>query len=450
MMRNGLKLLLLTLPLAAAGAGYLAYTVNTKAPPAQVETGEIATPVRVITAAETSIRPVVTGFGLVAPAKTFEAIAQVAGTVAWVNPELARGAILPAGAELVRIASEDYEIALAQAEANVGAAEAKLTELSVSEDNQRAALEIERDVLALRADELARSEALLEGGARAQATVDTARAAWLAQRQKVQTIESTIALIPAQRAGLEESAAAARAAGDAARLNLARTTLTLPFDARVAQVSVEEGRFLRAGEVAAVLDGTDRAEIEAQVPIAELRRLLRLAAPDAAAFAADPTAMTSVLRGLDLGAEVRLNLGDDALRWSGHVDRVSDMIDPKTGTLGVIVVVDAAYGSAVPGAQPPLTKGMFVEVSIAGRPVTGLAVPRSALWDGTLFVAGDGDRLERRHVSTTLIQDRIALITNGISNGDRVVVSDLLVPLESMALAPVADEALTAELGSMR
>ena len=199
-----------------------------------------------------------------------------------------------------------------------------------------------------------------------------------------------------------------------------------------------------------MLDGTDRAEIEAQVPIAELRRLLRLAAPDAAAFAADPTAMTSVLRGLDLGAEVRLNLGDDALRWSGHVDRVSDMIDPKTGTLGVIVVVDAAYGSAVPGAQPPLTKGMFVEVSIAGRPVTGLAVPRSALWDGTLFVAGDGDRLERRHVSTTLIQDRIALITNGISNGDRVVVSDLLVPLESMALAPVADEALTAELGSMR
>ena len=58
---------------------------------------------------------------------------------------------------------------------------------------------------------------------------------------------------------------------------------------------------------------------------------------------------------------------------------MSDTIDPKTGTLGVIVVVEAAYGSAVPGAKPPLTKGMFVEVSIAGHPVTGLAVPRCAL-----------------------------------------------------------------------
>ncbi|HCQ67332.1 MAG TPA: efflux RND transporter periplasmic adaptor subunit, partial [Rhodobacteraceae bacterium] len=321
-----------------------------------------------------------TGFGLVAPAETFEAIAQVGGTVAWVNPELARGAVLPAGAELLRIAPDDYDLALAQAEANTRAAQAKLAELAVSADNQRAALEIERDVLTLRADELARVEALREGGSRAQAAVDTARAAWLAQRQKVQSIESTLALIPSQRVGLEANTAAARAAGETARLNRARTTLTLPFAARVAQVSVEEGRFLRVGEVAAVLDGIAQAEVEAQIPVTELRRLLRLAAPDAAAFAADPAAMTAVLRGLGLGAQVRLDLGDDALSWPGRVDRVSDTIDPKTGTLGVIVVVDAAYTSAVPGAQPPLTKGMFVEVGIAGRPVSGLAVPRSALW----------------------------------------------------------------------
>lgn len=445
-MRNSLKLLFLTLPIAAAGVGFLVFTMNAKAPPAMVEAKEIATPVRTITAAATSVRPLITGFGLVAPGRTFDAIGQVAGTVAWVNPELARGAILPAGADLVRIAPEDYEIALVQAKANVAAAEAKIAELSVSEDNQHAALEIERDVLTLRADELARTEALLEGGSRAQAAVDTARAAWLAQRQKVQSIESTLALIPAQRAGLEESAAAARAAGDAARLNLTRTKLTLPFEARVAQVSVEQGQFLRAGEVAAVLDGTDRAEIEAQVPVAELRRLLKLAAPDAAAFAADPTTMTKVLQGLALSAEVRLDLGADPLRWSGRVDRVSDTIDPRTGTLGVIVVVDAVYETAIPASQPPLTKGMFVEVAITGQPVSGFVVPRSALRDGMLFVAGKDDRLERRPVSPVLIQDDIALISEGLADGDKVVVSDLLVPIEGMALAPLNDAALTAVL----
>ena len=449
-MRSGLKILLLTLPLAAAGAGYLAFTIKTKAPPVQVEAGAVATPVRVIAAVEASVRPVVTGYGLVTPAETFEAIAQVGGTVAWVNPELSRGAVLPAGAELVRIATEDYDLALAQAEASVRAAEAKLAELAVSEDNQRAALEIERDVLALRADELARTEALLEGGARAQAAVDTARAAWLAQRQKVQSVESILALIPAQRAGLDETAAAARAAGETARLNLARTVLTLPFAARVAEVSVETGRYLRAGETAAVLDGTAEAEIEAQVPVAELRRMLRLAAPDAAAFAADPTAMTTVLRALDLGAEVRLDLGDEVLSWPGRVDRVSDTIDPRTGTLGVIVVVDGAYAGAVPGAQPPLTKGMFVEVAIAGRPVTGLAVPRSALVDGAVLVADEAARLRRTPVETALIQDDIILISNGLSSGAEVVVSDLLVPVDGMALAPVTDDALAAALGAAR
>ena len=36
-MRPSLKLLLLTLPFAAAGAGFLGITVRTKAPPARIE-----------------------------------------------------------------------------------------------------------------------------------------------------------------------------------------------------------------------------------------------------------------------------------------------------------------------------------------------------------------------------------------------------------------------------
>ena len=450
MMRSGLKLLLLTLPLAAVGVGFLAYTVQTKTPPAQVAPGEAAVPIRVITAIETALRPMVTGYGLVAPAETFDAIAEVGGTVAWVNPALERGAFLPAGADLVRIATDDYDLALAQAEANIRAAVAQQAELAVSQDNQRAALAIENDILALRAEELARAETLFAGGSRAQAAVDTARAAWLVQRQKVQSIESVLALIPAQRAGLDETVASARIAGETARLNLARTTLTLPFAARVAQVAVETGRFLRAGEVAAVLDGTARTKVEAQVPAAELRRLLRLSAPDAAAFAVDPAAMTQVLRGLDLTAELRLDLDSDTLTWPGRVDRVSDTIDPRAGTLGVIVVVDATGAQAMPGARLPLTKGMFVEVIIAGRPVIGHAVPRGAVHDGAVHVVGTGSRLQRRPVEIAFIQDRIAMISDGLAEGDEIVVTDIPVPVEGALLAPVADHDLAATLGRPR
>lgn len=449
-MRNGLKLLLVTLPVIALGAGYLAVTVKTKAPPAQVAASERATPVRVVTVAPGALAPRLNGYGLVAPAETFEAIAQVAGTVAWVNPDLKRGALLPAGTVLLRIAEEDYALAVAQAEANIRAAEARLAELDVSEANSRAALEIERAALDLKAADRARAEKLNAAGTLPEAGLEATQAAELAQRQKVQTLESALALIPTQRRVQEEQIAVSLAAAETARLNLARTTLSLPFDARVASVAIEAGRFLKSGEVAATLDGTAVAEVEAQVPVAKLRDLLRLAAPDATAYAADPAAMTEVLQGLGLAAELRLDLGDEVLTWPGRVARVSDTIDARTGTLGVIVEVAGAYAGAVPGDRPPLTKGMFVEVEITGRPAEGIVVPRAALAAGQIWLAAADDRLVAAPVTTLFTKDDLVLVGAGLAAGDRVVVSDLAVPLPGLLLAPVEDAALAARLEAAR
>lgn len=445
-MRSGFKMILVALPLAALGAGFLVYTIRTKAPPVQVEQAERATPVRVITARDGAVTPVVIGHGLVAPARTFEAIAQVGGTVAEIHTRLARGAVLPAGAMLVRIADEDYALAVAQAEANIRSAEARLAELAVSEENQRLALEIETQVLALKTADLERAETLQAGGNIPRTALDAARAAHLAQRQKVQSIDSTLALIPTQRAVQMEQIAVSRAALETARLNLARTELHLPFAARVSDVKVETGRFLRVGEVAATFDGVETAEVEARVPVADLRRLLRMAAPDADAYAADPTAITEVLRGLGLSAEVRLDLGDEILRWPARVDRVSDTIDAKTATLGVIVAVEGAYAGATPGDQPPLTKGMFVEVAISGPKVEGRVVPRAALSEGALRLAGDDDRLDVRAVTPVLIEGEVAVIADGLDAGERVVVSDPPVAVAGMLLTPLEDEALAARL----
>jgi len=450
MMRNALKLILLTLPLIGAGVGYLAFTVQTKAPPDQVVAAERAVAVRVIPARAGAVAPTLRGYGLVTPAETFEAIAQVSGTVAWTNPGLQRGVALPAGTPLLRIAEEDYDLALAQAEANLRAAEAKLDELAVSQDNQRAALEIEREALALKAADLARARSLFEGGNLPQSGLDNARSAELVQRQKVQGIEAGLALIPTQRAVQQEQIAVSRAAAEAARLNLGRTTLTLPIEARVASVTVEAGRFLRSGEVAATLDGTGVAEVEAQVPVARLRALLRHAAPDAAAFAADPAAMTMLLQSLSLKAEVRLVLGNETLTWPARVARVSETIDPRTGMLGVIVEVEDAYSGAAPAERPPLTKGMFVEVEIAGKPVEGLVVPRAALSGNSLWLVGADDRLVAATVAPLLKQDELAVIGEGLDAGARVVASDIPFALPGMLLAPVEDDALAAAMARAR
>ncbi len=267
----------------------------------------------------------------------------------------------------MRLSPVDFNLAIAQANANIRAAEARLAELAVSEANQTAALEIEKQALALKAADLERAETLFAGGTIPQTVRDTARTAHLAQRQKVQAVESTLALLPTQRAVQTEQIAVYQASLETAKLNLERTELTLPFAARVASTSVEVGQFVRVGQTAAVLDGIEAAEVEAQVSIAALRNLMQSTRISADAVAIDPSMMTEALRHLGLSAEVHLRLGQDVLSWSASVDRISDTIDQKTGTLGVIVRVDTAYSGAGAGQTPAADQGHVRRSDAEGR-----------------------------------------------------------------------------------
>lgn len=447
-MKSGWKLALITVPLVAIGVGFLGYMVATKPPPERKVLVERAVAVRVIVAAERLVSPTVIGFGLASPARTYEAIAQVGGTVEYVNPELEKGAILPAGSVLLRLSTADYDLAIAQANANIRAVEAVLTELAVLKKNQASALAIENEARMLKVNDLARVEKLFAGGTVSQNSLDGARTLLLAQRQKVLAIENTLALLPTQREVQLQQIAVYQAVLEIAKLNLSRTELTLPFAARVASVSVEAGQYLSVGKTSAVLDGIDAAEVVAQVPVAELLMLLQSARSVAGSFASDPTSMTQKLRDLALSAEVQLLLGDDIVRWPAVVDRISDIIDQKTGTVGVILRVSSAYSSAEPGKRPPLTKGMFVRVVLSAKPVTGIVVPRSALRSGQLLIAGDDNRLTLVPVTPFLVQDGIALITGGLEQGQRVVVSDVSPVIPGLLLNVTQDDTLMEQLAT--
>lgn len=445
-MKSGFKLVFVTLPILAIGAGVLAYMVATSPPPERIALTERATPVRVIIARTQAVTPRIVGFGLINPARTYEAISQVGGTVEYVNPDLRKGAILPAGAVLVRLSPVDFNLAIAQATANIRAAEARLAELTVSQANQTSALKIEQQALALKSAELERSETLFAGGTIPQTVRDAARTAHLVQRQKVQAVASTLALLPTQRAVQSEQIAVYQASLETAKLNLERTELTLPFPARVASTTVEVGQFVRVGQTAAVLDGVEAAEVEAQVSIRALRGLIQSNRISADAMPVAPSRMTEALGRMGLAANVHLRLGQDVVTWTASVDRISDTIDQKTGTLGVIVRVDAAYSGMEPGKRPPLTKGMFVEVTLKAQPTNGIAVPRSALRDGQLLVADAADRLQVVPVDFDLVQDGIALITDGVAEGARIVVSTPSPAIAGMLLIATEDSDLMARL----
>ena len=447
-MRNLLKLLLLTFPLIGAGVAFVGWTISTKPAPAQADIAERAVAVRVITATPAALAPTATGFGLITPARSFEAIAQVGGTAEWVNPQLKNGDILPGGATIVRLSTADTTLAIAQARANIRAAEARLAEIAVSESNLQAALQIEEQSLELKQAELARLEQLFSAGTASKVARDGAKSAWLAQRQKVQNLQNSLALLPTQRQVQKEQIAVQEAALKTAELNLARAEITLPFTARVGAVSVEVGQLVRVGQTVAAFDGIDAAEVEAQISASDLQKLFAALGNGGQALALNPSAMGDTLSNLPIGASVRLRLGQQAVTWPGTVDRVSNSIDPKTGTIGVIVRIDNAYRSAEPGSRPPLTRGMFVEARLSAAPLDGILVPRAALRGTQLLVVDTDSRLAMVPVTVALRQGDLALITGGIAPGASIVVSTPVPLVEGLLLAPREDRATMAELAA--
>lgn len=402
---------------------------------------------RVIAAPELAIVPRVLGYGSVKPEKVWNAAAQVSGEIVYVHHNFKKGAILPAGTELIRISPADYELAIAQAEANIRSSEAKLTELDVSQENTRLALAIEQRGLELREKELARKQELLASGTVAQSAVDQESRDTLAQRKKVQDLENSMRLIPTQKTVETEQKAVFQAQLEAAKLDLKRTSVKMPFAARIAEASGEIGQFVQVGQSLAVADGVKTSEVDAQVPISLFRQLASAVSQDRMPVGITPETIKRVVKALGISVVVRLGAGDQVVEWDARFSRVSDTIDPNTRTIGIIVSVDGAYAQAIAGVRPPLSKGMFVEVELSTRP-TGprVVVPRSALHGKRLYVVTAENRLEIRVVKPGLAQGGFVEIVEGLASGEKIVVSDLSPAIDGMLLRTTADEQALAAL----
>ncbi len=436
---------LLILPPIAIGVAILVYVVSNKAPPPAVPATELARHVRVISVEPMPVIPRVIGYGNVNPEKVWKAAAEVRGTVTYVHPEFKKGAIMRAGTEIVRISRADYELAISQAQANINAIDAQLEELDINEQNDHESLQIEERALAVSEKELARQRSLLEKALISQTSVDKEQRNTLTQRRQVQNLKNLLRLIPSQRALQREQRAVNEAGLAAARLDLERTRIRLPFDARIAEQNVELTQYAQVGQILGVADSMEAAEIDAQIPISRFRTLL--SSTPATPMSISPRTFQALAEQRGFEVVVRLRLDEHTFEWKAQFSRLSDTIDPSTRTLGIIASVANNYGQADPGRRPPLVKGMFVEVELRARAIDDvMVVPRSAIIGSRVSVAAVDDRLETREVEIGLQQGNLAIISKGLAAGDRVIVSDLAPAVEGMLLVAVEDRELATRL----
>lgn len=404
-------------------------------PPEQLAIGERVQTVRVIPAPSVAMVPRIRAYGSVAPARIWQATAEVGGRVIYVHPRLDPGEILPADTVILRIDPTDYELALSQIAADIEATEAQLTENEVRDSNTRVSLAIELESLKLSEEELDRRQRLATQGAASQTAVDEQSRTVLAQRQSVASQENTLRLLPAERRSLEAQLTRLRLQLRNAERDIERTAFKLPFNARIAAVNVDENESVRVGDVLVEADDIRVAEIQAEVPLQRMRNTLITS--DLNIEDIDDFQMRELLKNV----KTRVRLADFDIEWEARAVRLSPQIDPKTRTLGLIVEVEDHYRQAVPGVRPPLVKDMFVEVEFWGvaRP-NQVVIPRTVLHEGRVHVMGSDGRLQLRPVTVGLVQPEFVSVAAGLNAGELVVVSDLVPAIEGMLLEGVEDD----------
>ena len=369
-----------------------------------------------------------TGYGAAHPLRTIGISAEVSGLVTNVHPSLRVGQVIPAGDLLFQVDDRDYQSAVSEAEAAVEQSRQSVARYEEEGARTENRLKTSRRNRELAAQEYERVRGLLEehqvGN---QAELDLAEKALNTAIDLADEMEKNLAITPLLIQEAEAVLKAAEARLARARLKLERCDVRASARARVFRTAIEEGQFVHAGTEVVALADDSVLEIRVPLDAREAYQWLKLddaESPEtgAAWFSnVTPTACT-----------VRWTEAPETHRWTGVLHRI-EQLSVATRTLTVVVRVSGEEASQGDGF--PLVEGMFCSVEIPGRMLEGVfRVPRWSVGvDQSVYLAVDG-RLVTRPVRVAYTYEDFALIDQGLEEGDILVATRLVDPLERSRL----------------
>ncbi|MCK4871313.1 MAG: hypothetical protein KAS72_01190 [Phycisphaerales bacterium] len=401
--------------------------------------GDAGRVVRYVVAERRNVRAELRGYGNVKPARTWTAVAQVVGKVTYKHTELEPGQPVLAGTVLLRIDRHEYELTLKQYEATHAQAEQAVAQLQQEQRNLERNRAIIEEQLQIAEAELQRAREAFDRQAANRNDVDAREQQVLSHRAELATTQNALDLLPARSAEQQAVLEAAVAAIDKAKLDIDRCTVTAPFTGRVRTVDVEEGQNIRLGDEMVELFGVDQAELHCQVSLDDLKYWLpeELLSPLETGMLGQPWTTA----GGPIQGEVVLATTDRDIRWAGELDRFLGELDPFTRMLTVVIRVDNPYANLGRADRPPLVEGMFCEGVLRGRLHEQVfPIPNRAMHDGHVYLINAVGELEIRPVGVRFTQGNVAIVDEGLVDGDRVVTTDLFPAIAGMKLRGERDD----------
>ncbi|HNO77867.1 MAG TPA: HlyD family efflux transporter periplasmic adaptor subunit [Phycisphaerae bacterium] len=380
----------------------------------------------------------VNAYGTVVPSRELRIIPEVAGRIVELNKSLEPGGILKQGELLFRIDPTDYEIAVAQAEADLDVANHETAQIRARIDSLESRgeqIDVEIGYLKWNAD---RVGGLAEQNSAGESEARDASTKLASQRAARQTLNAEIA---EQHRAVESAAANVRVLErrlEVAKLALARTEVIVPFDALVVSEGVEVGQRVGPQAAIATLVSTDEFWTEAAIPVARLRDL-RFANdyPD------NPSRVTVSM------STSTMSSGDNTVEWTGLALRPLGNLDPLGRMATVLVAIKDPLSLSNSAADNPQNSvqrvllGSYVRLRIDSGTLNDVySIPRKALRENDRVWVRDAEGLLAiRPVKIVWRRQDDVLVRNGFKPDDMLVTTHLASVVPGMPLRVREDSA---------
>lgn len=306
--------------------------------------------------------------GTVRPRTQTVVSAEVLGSVVSISPKFVAGGVFKAGETLMRIDPTNYKVAVDKAEA----------------------------LVAQRQIEFDGAQKLRSQGYRAESELASAAAAL----------------------------ASAHAELVAARRNLERTSIRLPYAGMVLSKDADLGQFVSPGTVLGVTFATDLAEV--RLPLTD-QDLAFIDLPDATAVSAT---------GSGSGPAVRLTAIQKGkiTNWNAHIVRSEGVVDERSRVTYAVAQIDDPYQLEADGT--PLPIGTFVSASIVGAAnVDVIRIPRTALRGADQVLVVDSENtIQIRTVDILRADSQYAYVRAGVTAGERITTTAIEAPTNGMSV----------------
>lgn len=377
------------IPLAILAVGAIAFVgfSSMKKPPeekAPVDKTPIVA-VENITVAPMTLE--VSSYGVVKPKYETTIVAQVSGEIVELSDVFVRGGLIKKDQLLARIDPNDYHAALIDAQANMASARAAL----------------EKEV--------------------AQGKV--AEQEW---KQITDTSPTELSLRKPQLAQELANVKSAQAAILRAERNLQRTEIRAPYDAMINSRKIGLGSFVGVGSEIGMLLGTDVAEVRLPVADNQLQFLLNQGEQ----------------------AEVKLigAYSGQEIQWSANIARSEGVIDSNSRMSYLVAEIQDPYHLQKKPAENnlPLRFGSYVKAKILGVQIPNASiVPRYLVTNNSVPIFNDESKLHYAKINILREEGGNVVISEGLVDGDKLIVSALDYPVAGMKLALASDDLEEAE-----